>query len=494
MTLSAKITIVGLGSGDSSQISLGVWQILNRGLPLYIRTSHHPCVKMIDDQQISYQTFDDVYMRHAQFEQVYQEIIDILMIQAKELNAELIYAVPGHPMVAEHTVIQLAKRCKAEGIALDIHGGESFLDRAFLAFGFDPIDGFQLLDATQLSRSSIQPQLHTLIGQIYDLSVASEVKLTLMEVYPEDTLVYIGHHLGVTDQEIIEQISLHEIDHHHHYGNLSVLWIPKCEGKEYFRKQFDRLHEVVRILRSPDGCPWDRAQTHTSLKKYLIEETYEVIDAIDENHPEHLCEELGDLLLQVMLHAQIQQEAGTFNVYDVVATLHDKLIRRHPHVFQDTPVHHINEVINNWQKIKLEEKQLKGEASDDSVLSGIPKSLPSMRKALELQLKAAKVGFDWTHASEVVDKIREELQELEYEMKTIADTPTLEQQAELGDLLFAVINLARFLNIDPEEALAMTNRKFISRFSFIEQRMKEQNITFDQVHFEFIQKLWDDSK
>ena len=180
-------------------------------------------------------------------------------------------------------------------MTLTVLGGESFLDEAFVRLGFDPIEGFQLLDAAELRASVIQPQPHTLIGQVYDMFTASEVKLALMELYPDDYPVIVGHALGVEGEEAIQQVPLFELDRIDGYGNLSLIYVPRSDDSKLRRRTFARLHEIVGILRSPEGCPWDREQTHESIRKNLIEETYEVLETIDEDDPEHMQEELGDL-------------------------------------------------------------------------------------------------------------------------------------------------------------------------------------------------------
>ncbi len=489
-----QITIVGLGSGEISQMNLGVWEKLKKAKVVYLRTADHPSVDVFKEHSISYKTFDEVYMKFQQFDEVYQMIVTTLFDIACSTQEEIIYAVPGHPMVAETTVQLLLKKCKTEGMPVSLFGGESFLDRAFLCFGFDPMDGFQLLDATRMSRYMLQPLLHTIVGQVYDQSIASEVKLTLMEVYPHDYKIYIGHSLGVDNKERIDEVFLYELDRVKEFGNLSLVWVPKCEEIQLQQRDFGRLHEIIQILRSPEGCPWDRMQTHSSLRKHLIEETYEVLEAMDGNDSEHFCEELGDVLLQVMLHAQIEEESGVFDVFDVIAKLNQKLIRRHPHVFQDVIMESADEVMINWNKIKAEEKQNKGQIQKSSILAGIPKELPTLIKALHLQERASRVGFDWNKADEVIEKVREELMEVECEMLKAPSLPTQEQKAEVGDLLFAVINLARFLQIDPDEALSLTNTKFIHRFSMIEKQLLEDGKTFDEVNIQYMEYIWKQTK
>ncbi len=493
--MALQITVVGLGTGDENQLTLGVWRKLQSAPSLYLRTEQHPMVRMLKDNHIPYQSFDDLYEAHGGFNEVYEAIADNLIQAAKSQEKEIVYAVPGHPMVAEYTVQLLNGRCPQEGITLTLLGGESFLDQAFLRFGFDPIDGFQLLDATSLSRYALNPLLHTIVGQVYDSYTASDLKLSLMEAYPDDYPVTVAHSLGIEGEEQIQEVPLYELDRVQGYGNLSLVWVPRSERDTVANRTFGRLHEIVAILRSPEGCPWDREQTHASLRKNLIEETCEVLETIDDDDPAAMCEELGDLMLQVMLHAQIEEETGTFSVHDVINGLNEKLVRRHPHVFGENKAHNADEALVNWNEMKAEEKRKKGiDVKQQSVLAGVPRDLPGLMKAWKLQKKAAHVGFDWPEVGGVMAKVEEELGELRQAMESERPGAELERLAELGDLLFAIVNLARFLKIDPEEALAATNRKFVQRFSYIEEQLRLRDKSFEQTDLPEMESFWREAK
>ncbi|KEQ22730.1 bifunctional methyltransferase/pyrophosphohydrolase YabN [Paenibacillus tyrfis] len=497
MSTQPQITVVGLGTGDENQLTLGVWRKLEaagaRGGAIFLRTREHPMVAMLDHHSLRYETFDAVYEAHEGFDAVYEQIASQLIERAKSANSgEVLYAVPGHPMVAERTVQLLRERCPAEGVLLTLMGGESFLDQAFLRLGFDPIEGFQLLDGTSLTASGLNPQLHTLIGQVYDVYTASDVKLTLMELYPDDYPVVVGHALGVAGEERVREVPLYELDRVEGYGNLSLVWVPRTDREDVRSRTFTRLHEIVAILRSPEGCPWDREQTHQSLRKNLIEEAYEVLETIDEDDPDHMREELGDLLLQIMLHSQIEAEDGMFTVFDVIRELNEKLVRRHPHVFGTAQAEDADEALGNWQQIKEEEKRKKGINPDElPLLSGVPRELPGLMKAYKLQKKAASVGFDWGTKEEVLPVVESELAEVKEAIERFGKA---EQQEELGDLLFAVVNLARFLKVDPEEAMADANRKFFDRFGYIEAQLRLKGKSFDQTDLQEMESLWQEAK
>ncbi|GFN33776.1 nucleoside triphosphate pyrophosphohydrolase [Paenibacillus xylaniclasticus] len=507
MATNSTLTVVGLGSGDADQLTLGVWRTIQNASRVYVRTEHHPMMSLLRDNGIGYESFDRIYEQFDNFPDVYDAIASELIRLALSADdsdeagagassaggsAGIVYAVPGHPMVAERTVQLLRERCEEAGVALRIMGGESFLDQAFVRLGFDPIEGFQLLDASGVKPSLLQPLLHTVIGQVYDVFTASDLKLTLMERYPDDHPVVVGHALGVQGEEQIVRVPLYELDRIEGYGNLSLVWIPRSEDEALQNRSFDRLHEIVSILRSPEGCPWDREQTHQSIRKNFIEELYEALEAIDNDDPDNMREEFGDVILQVMLHSQIEEEVGSFNVYDVIQTLNEKLIFRHPHVFGDRGASNAEEALGNWEQMKAEEKKRNGTAEQrKSVLDGIPRDLPALMKAYKLQKKAAKVGFDWDDLDPVLAKIQEELSELR---EAAASGSADEKIGELGDLLFAVVNVARFIDADPEEALARTNAKFKRRFSYIEERLRIEGKTFDQTDLIEMDRFWEEAK
>ena len=251
------------------------------------------------------------------------------------------------------------------------------------------------------------------------------------------------------------------------------------------RDPFWRVVEIMEILRGEGGCPWDREQTRESLKPYLIEEAYEVLEAIDEGEPEKLKEELGDLLLQIVFHAQIARERDEFGISQVLESLADKLIRRHPHVFGEIRVRDSQEVLENWESIKGREK------NRSSALSGVPPFLPALLQALRIQEKAARVGFDWSKVEEVWDKVEEEWREFREACKK-GDKKAMAW--ELGDLLFALVNLSRFLGLDPEDALRQCNKRFMERFNHIEERLRAKGLSPHQVDLETLDRYWEEAK
>jgi tetrapyrrole methylase family protein/MazG family protein len=255
---------------------------------------------------------------------------------------------------------------------------------------------------------------------------------------------------------------------------------------------FDRLVEIMDRLRDPGGCPWDAEQTLDSLSGYLIEESYEVVDAVRSGDGAALCEELGDLLLQVVFMAKIGREKGWFTLDDVANGIADKMVRRHPHVFADRDVDGADEVVRNWEEIKREEKA--GDEKPRSLLDGVPNALPALLKAYRMTQKAAAVGFDWQRPGDVMAKIHEEVHELEVEVEGMNGDPSPEARAEMGDVLFVMANLARHLGVEPETALQSSNEKFQRRFAHIEAAARADGRQVKDLTLEEMDRLWQEAK
>ncbi|WHY56858.1 nucleoside triphosphate pyrophosphohydrolase [Peribacillus simplex] len=484
-----EITIIGLGAGDLDQLPLGIYKKLIQTEQCFVRTIDHPVIGDLKREGINFTAFDGIYEKHDQFEAVYEEIAGTLLQEAS--NRSVLYAVPGHPMVAEKTVQLLLEKGPALGIAIKLEGGQSFLDPLFQAVRIDPIEGFQLLDGTDLSPEDLHIAQHMIIGQVYDAFSASNVKLTLMEKLPDDYEVYIVTAAG-SSQEKVTKCALFELDRQMELSNLTSVYVPPVSEEALRYREFSKLRQVIAELRGPDGCPWDKKQTHESLKKYLIEEAYELIDSIDEEDDEGMIGELGDVLLQVMLHSQIGEDEGMFTIDDVIEGITAKMIRRHPHVFGDVEVNGEEDVLVNWQKIKEDEKGSETKAPQ-SILDGIEKSLPNLLRAEEYQKRAAKVGFDWDEVSEAWKKVREEVLELEEEI--LSPNRDVERiKSELGDLFFALVNVSRYYDIQAEEAVYKANQKFHQRFTYIEECIQRADKKFEDYTLEELDSYWDEAK
>ncbi|MCB5239496.1 MULTISPECIES: nucleoside triphosphate pyrophosphohydrolase [Niallia] len=481
-----QIKVIGLGAGDINQLPLGVYRsLIDENKAVYVRTNDHPVISTLEEEGVIFHSFDSIYEKHEQFEAVYKEIVEVLLEKAKE--TDIVYAVPGHPLVAEKTVQLLIEKDKEGIVSIEIAGGQSFLDSIFQALRIDPIEGFQLLDGTALDRSSIQLRNHLIIGQVYDAFSASEVKLTLMDVLPYDYPIKIVTAAG-SILEKIKEIELHELDREIDLNNLTSIYVPPVQEEKLLYKEFSQLRHIIAELRGPNGCPWDKKQTHESLRKYLLEESYELIEAINERDIDHIIEELGDVLLQVMLHSQVGEDEGYFSIDDVIEGISDKMIRRHPHVFGEEQAESVDDVMKHWQNAKKQEAK----EETESILDGINRAMPNLLQAYELQRKAAKVGFDWPNVEGAWEKVKEEVLEFQEELKAANNREQIE--SEFGDVLFSLVNIARFYEVDPELAIFQTNKKFLQRFSYIEKKVKESERDWSDMSLEELDGFWNEAK
>ncbi len=475
------ITIVGLGPGNPAHLTREAWEALTTAAEIYLRTARHPTLAGFP-ATLTTHSFDDVYETAADFAQVYETIAErVLGLGARPEG--VVYAVPGHPSVAEASVSLIRARALERGLGVRLVPGLSFIEPALAAVGVDALPTLQIADALDLvtrRHPSFHPDAPALIAQLYSSAIAGDVKLTLMNQYPDGHEVALVHAVG-TAAERVERLPLFEIDRSPHLAHLTSLYVPPLPRAS----AFESFQNTIAHLRAPDGCPWDREQTHQTLRSNLLEETYEVLAALDADDPDAMREEFGDLLLQIVLHSQIALESGEFSMADVIAGIQAKIIRRHPHVFGDVKVKGVGEVLENWEKLKAAER---GEASkDNGALGGVPPGLPALLQADAYQRRAARVGFDWPDISGVVAKVREEMAEIE------AASPEARED-EVGDLLFAVVNWARWLEVEPESALRRANAKFADRFAKVESAAQALGKEMRTLSLEELDQLWEAAK
>ena len=479
----AKIKIIGLGPGDYSLISHGALEALRSDDKIYLRTEKHPIVKDLQ-KEIKYTSLDYFYNEGDNFDDVYYNISKFIVDKSKSEN--IIYAVPGHPRVAEKTVSIIEELAQKEGIEVETIASMSFVDAMFNYLKIDPAEGFKLVDAFEIENAYIDTKTSMIITQVYDEFIASNLKLKLMEHYKYDQEVCIVNGAGVKNLESKTYLQLHELDRpENHFDYLSSIYIPKSSKKMY--NNIKDLEDIMKTLRGEDGCDWDKKQTHQSLKKYLIEEAYELCQAIDNDDIDEMIEELGDVLLQVIFHCQIGIEEGYFDLKEVINSICTKLINRHPHVFNNMEIDMSN-FDRIWEDIKQEEKN---ESKITDGLKRIPQYLPALIKAEKIQKKVSLVGFDWNNMNDILKKIREEYKEL---LDECEDMNVKYIKEELGDLLFSLVNLARFLHIDSEEALNGTNDKFINRFEFIEESALKLGKNIKEMTLEEMDQFWNEAK
>lgn len=478
------ITIVGLGPGEAGMLTRDAWEALTGTAVIYLRTQRHPAVAGLP-RGVPIQICDDIYEDTADLIAVYP-LIAARIIAAAEEAGSVVYAVPGDPHTAEASVELVRAEAGKRGWGVRVLPGVSFVQPVMALLGRDVLPSLQLCDALallDLHHPPVSPDVPVLLAQVYSRAVASELKLTLMNQYPEEHLVALVHAAGTASAQL-EWQPLHAIDHSLHIGHLTCLFVPALP----VGSSFAALEVTVAHLRSAAGCAWDREQTHQSLRATLLEETYEVLAALDAADPDSLQEELGDLLLQVVLHAQIAVDDGEFQMHAVLRGINEKLVRRHPHVYGTLKLPSAEAVVQHWETIKAEERRTSGVTVPSSVLAGVPRALPALAQAQALQARAARVGFDWPAVEPVLAKVMEELGEVQ---SAAGETQQFE---ELGDLLLSVVNWARHLKVDAETALRVAAARFRARFELVEQAARELGRSPSEMTLAELDTLWDQAK
>jgi tetrapyrrole methylase family protein / MazG family protein len=480
-TSQAGITLLGLGPGDPAMLTRQAWDWLAGIDRLYLRTSQHPTVAHLPVHLVL-ESFDHLYERYDDFAQVYEAIVEAVLALGNV--APVTYAVPGHPFIAEATCPEIARRAAAAGIPVQVIDGLSFLEPTCRALGMDPFPGLMLADAMEIAlrqTPGFPPSAPALIAQIYDRDVAAELKLTLMAAYPDEHPVRLVHAAGTKDGRV-EDLPLHAIDKSPQIGLLSTLYIPPLGPQS----SFEAFQEVIAKLRSPEGCPWDREQTHLSLRPFLLEEAYETLDALDREDMADLAEELGDLLLQILLHAQIATEDGDFNIHHVIEGIATKLIRRHPHVFSAVEVAGVDGVIRNWEQIKAEERQAHASTEKNGLLEGVPAALPALSQAEQIIERVGRVGFQYL--AELGD-----IKAVQGILEAMGETTTPGTKTRLGELLLAVTSLAHKADLDAESALREVLVHFRERFHTVEAQVLAEGRTLMALSADEWLRLWADA-
>lgn len=483
----AKIYIIGLGPGSINDLTLDAVKEIESGRKNFLRTKSHPTVEYLENKKIDYKSFDSIYEESENFERVYKTIADELEKELKK-GEDINYLVPGNPMVAESAVKILLER----NLDIKIISGISFIEPILELVQRDPINGLQILDGLVFNINNININMDTLITQVHNEFIISEIKIILGEVYGDEFIVNYIQNAGIDGQEINREIPIYKLDRIEKPNLLTSLYIPKIEKKSEDIFDFKDILDIMTMLRSEDGCSWDREQTHESIRSSMIEEAYEAVDAIEEKDTNGIIEELGDVLLQVIFHSQIASEEGTFNIYDVTSTLGEKLIYRHPHVFSNASekkeLENSDDIVYNWDVLKHKRRNFK---TYSEILKDI-KGLPSLLRSYKVQKQAAKVGFDWTDISGPIEKIKEEYNEIIEAIDNSSGNNRIEE--EIGDIIFSVVNLSRFLGIDPEVALNSSINKFIRRFEYIEDQAIKLNKDLKEMTLEEMDEFWDAAK
>jgi tetrapyrrole methylase family protein/MazG family protein len=493
----AAITIIGLGPGSIKDLTLEAREMLAQAAhgqqTVYFRTVIHPTVEPLkqDLPDLKIESFDRLYDESQDWSTLYLQIAEEVCNLAA--SQPIIYVVPGHPLIGETSVQLVLRMARERNLSAAVVAGLSFVEPVCALLELDPFEsGIQIIDATNLASlgmhevgGKIIPTVPLLVVQLYNRRVASQVKLALGECYPDEWPVKLIRAAGIERDERVIEMPLYELDRNTFANHLSTLYVPPVDEVSAHRLPETLRYIIMRLRRDPDGCPWDREQTHQSLTRYLLEETYEVVEALEENDMNKLAEELGDLLLQIYLHAEIARQEELFSISDVLEQINTKLIRRHPHVFGDTEVSGAGQVVQNWEAIKKQERAEAGKGIEqESLLDRVPLASPALTVSQEYQKRVRKVGFEYSDVQGVHAKLAEELQELHQ-----AITPE-EQSEEIGDLLFVIAHWATWLKIDPEEALRRANRKFRHRFQAMEEFARQQGRELASYSLEEWMDLW----
>ncbi len=464
------ITIAPLSTPQT--MTRAAWDAVLHADTLYLQTSEHPSAKPVLDAGLVFTTMDDLYETAEDFDELNDAIAERLVS-----GGDCVYAVMGDGCFAQLPAIE--KAAEKHGFRVDVLPGVSYAKAAF-----PKLQDAQIYTARTLPKR-IDPDMPLYIQELDNPIIAGEIKLALSEIYPDEwpvtlaTMQQDGHYSYRT-------FPLSELDRKRTLFAGSVLYVKSATFEERTRYGYYDLVAVMQRLRAPGGCPWDREQTHESLKADLIEECYELNDAIDEQDDAHIVEELGDVLMDVVFHSVIADEQGRFNENDVADGIVKKMIYRHPHVFGSEKAESSTDVLKRWDELKQKEKNQK---TQKEVLCAVPKRFPALMRSAKVQKRAGKVGFDWSNANEALPKVYEELEELKAAMNGSGNL-----SEEAGDLLFAAVNVIRLLGLDPEQLLHDASDKFISRFGRMEELAKADGFELSELSLAEQDVYWEKAK
>ncbi len=465
-------TIVIAPLSTPQTLTRAAWDAVLHARTLYLQTKEHPSAKPVLEAKLPFVSMDDLYETAEDFDALNETIAARLVSEG-----DCVYAVMGDGCFAQLPAIE--KAAKKKGFRVDVLPGVSYAKAAF-----PEVQDAQIFTARTLPKR-VDPNVPLLVQELDSPIIAGEVKLSLSEIYPDDWPVTLatmqpdGHYSFRT-------FPLSELDRRRTLFAGSVLYVKPASFKERTRYGYYDLVAVMQRLRAPGGCPWDREQTHESLKGDLIEECYELNDAIDEQDDAHITEELGDVLMDVVFHATIADEQGRFNENDVADGIVKKMIYRHPHVFGSEKAESSADVLKRWDELKQKEKNQK---TQKEVLCAVPKRFPALMRSSKVQKRAAKVGFDWNGADEAMPKVYEELDELKAAMRGEGDL-----FEEAGDLLFAIVNVVRLLGLDAEQLLHDATDKFIKRFGRMEELAAADGRNLSELPLSEQDKYWEKAK
>lgn len=472
-----KLTVVPLSTPES--LTRAADEAVRGAKRLFLQTAEHPSARWILEAGLPFVSMDALFRECEDFDALNEAIVQTLLSP----GPDAVFAVPGRgPGAAmRRALLRAAAERKVEVRFLL---GSGYAEAALALLPGIPLGDARILEASALPKP-IDPYVPLFVEEIDTRLRACAVKLALLEYYPDDYPVFFCH-MGEDGAYRAASIPLFELDRQADYFAADVLAVPAAAFEQLSRHGLEGLTGVMARLRAPDGCPWDAEQTHESLEKSLIEEAYEVLDAIERGDMDALCEELGDLLLQIVFHARLEEEVRSFTLRDVTTGIVSKLVYRHPHVFGTTEVSGSAEVLANWEQLKKKEKH---QHTLTEAMESIPRGFPALMRAQKLQKKAASVGFDWANASGALEKLSEESDELREALALEQGEARVFEEA--GDLLFSAVNAVRLAGCDAELALGKACGKFLKRFAELERSVNADGLSLDGLDLDALNMRWE---
>ena len=475
-----RLTIVTLGTGAEMFLTRGAEKALKEAQRVVLRTGRHPMKRFLEAEGIAYETLDVLYDQYEDFDLFNKAAASKLLAMCKD--APVCYAVSD---AAFDTTVSAIQQQKPAGADVIILPGVSHAQRC-LSMLESHQEGLRLYTASSFLTARVSPNEDLLLTELHSRECAGDCKLKLLELMPEEMEITFFTGNEETGDMTSKTILLYELDRQKQYDHLTALYVPGVSYLKRSRYDMDDLMEVVTRLRAPDGCPWDREQTHESLLKDLLEESYEFIQAVRDEDVDHMYDELGDVLLQVAMHARIAQEHGDFTINDVTSGISGKMIERHTHVFGNVKAETSDQVLDNWEDLK---RQQRGITNHAQAMESVSTALSTLLRASKVQKKARKVGFDFDTAMEALSKVYEEADEVRENLETGADP-----EEELGDLFFAAVNVCRLCGKDADIALHSATNKFIKRFRAMENAIKTAGKCLEDLTLSEMDVYWNAGK
>ncbi len=469
---------------NKDNLTIGQANIISKASNIIVRTNNHPFIKYFNENNINYKSLDSIYNDVYDFDELNIKIAEYVLSCAK--NQDTLFCVID--TLFDSTVNKIVETVSSN-IKVEVIPNVSSFSEYISHLNNYNLNNINLIPASEFINTKLSATTSYLIVEINSQLFASDVKLLLMNILDDDANIVLFNR-DSNGNIIKTDTKLYALDMDNKFDHTSAVFVPATSYIDRNKFDFYDLLDIMAKLRSREGCPWDRKQTHQSLRPYLVEEAYEVIEAIDMDDDEHMCEELGDLLLQIVFHSKIAKERGTFNIYDVTSAICSKMISRHVHVFKDVKADSAEDVLKIWEEVKQKER---GQSSVGETMDSVSKISGALSRANKVQQKAAKVNFDFENVNDALLKVYEEADEVKQELNK-NPINNLNLEMELGDLLFSVVNLVRLLGKDPDIILTKSTEKFIKRFKNMENLIKIDGKSLKHLTLKEMDVYWNREK